>query len=196
MVKKVARYEIERAIEVLRQGGVVVFPTETAYGLGCDATNVEAVERIVKMKERPSTMGMAVIVDSIEMAKSYGDFGETEEGLSGKYWPGPLTIVMHNTKGIAPLCHKADTIGVRVSSNAVAHALAEGLGKPIVATSANVHGAPASYSCDAARGQLAEVENGPDLYLDGGVLPKKQPSMVIEVIDGEIIVHRNGSYKL
>lgn len=196
MPTNVSIKNIEAAVEVLRNGGVVVFPTETAYGLGCDATNVEAVERIVKMKGRPKDIGMALIVDSIETAKQYGSFGETEEYLAKKHWPGPLTIVLHGARGIVPLCLKDGTVGVRISSNEVAQALAEGLGKPIVATSANIHGRPATYSYTDAYDQLSECEHGPEHYIDAGTLPVKSPSMVIEVVEGEIVVHRKGSFKL
>ena len=85
---------------------------------------------------------------------------------------------------------------MRISSHPIAQRLVTALGKPLVATSANVHGHSAAYSIEEARKQFAQRDDGPDAYLDGGVLPEVPASMIIECVKGEIVVHRMGSFKL
>ena len=189
--------DITRAIHVLRHGGVVVFPTETAYGIGCDATNADAVERIVHIKGRPSGQSFPVVVASMEMAKKYAQMNSTEERLARRHWPGPFTLVLHGISDALQTDRAGrKEAGMRVSSHPVAQALADGLGKPLVATSANVSGAPTCYRVKDVKKQFAVCDDRPDMYLDVGALEERPVSMIVEIVDGEAVVHRGDSANL
>lgn len=189
--------QMQEALEVLRSGGVVVFPTETSYGLAADATQHAAVERIMRIKQRADEMPVALIVADQEMVEWCGMLSPELRTLTSRHWPGPLTVVIPEANpALSPYCLREGTVGVRISSHPVAHALTAGLGKPIVATSANVHGQPAAYRVENARAQFAESADQPDVYLDAGVLEPQPPSMIIEMVRGEIVVHRKGAFKL
>ncbi len=189
--------DVERALATLKQGGVLVFPTETSYGLGCDATNPQATERIMRMKDRPRDQALSVLVSDRAMVEVYGKVDPVLESIIGKHWPGPLTIVFPTTNPfLSPDCVHGGTIAMRISSHPIAQRLVTALGKPLVATSANVHGHSAAYSIEEARKQFAQRDDGPDAYLDGGVLSEVPASMIIECVKGEIVVHRMGSFKL
>lgn len=187
--------QIAEAVAVLQNGGVVVFPTETSYGVAADATNHQAAERAFAIKQRAHSAPSGLIVATVEMAKWCGRMDAPVEELAEKHWPGPLTIVLPEANdALTPLCKRDGTVAVRVSSHPVARALAEQLGKPILATSANIAGQDPAFTIDQAREQFSD--NEPDLYLDGGPLEPSPPSMIIEWQDGELVVHRNGSFKL
>lgn len=182
---------LNRAMTILRDGGVVVFPTETAYGMGCDATNADAVERIVRIKGRPGDQSFPVIVASMEMAKMYAQMNGTEEGLARRHWPGPFTLVLHGISDTLKTDRaRRHEAGMRVSSHPVAQALVDGLGKPLVATSANVSGEPTCYRVKDVKKQFAACHDQPDLYLDVGALEERPVSMIVEIVDGEAVVHR------
>ena len=188
---------LAQAIEVLKNGGVVAFPTETSYGLGCDATNEEAVARVAAMKSRPKKFKMALVVKDLEMARWCGELNDMILPFAKKHWPGPLTILLPNAnKELTDWSVLNGTVGVRISSHPIAMELAEALGKPLIATSANKHGEPSCYSVEAIKEQLEGQSDQPDIYVDGGVLPEVPPSMIIELVDGEVVVHRPGSFKL
>ncbi|MEK7108165.1 MAG: L-threonylcarbamoyladenylate synthase [Patescibacteria group bacterium] len=189
--------DMERAIATLKNGGVIVFPTETSYGIGCDATNAHAVARIMQIKRRPADQSLPSIVADRAMAAAYGTIDPALEPILSVHWPGPLTVVLSNPHpSLAPHCLHHGTVALRISSHPTAHALVQALGRPVVATSANVHGLPMAYTVEEARRQFAGQEDQPDVYLDGGVLPEVPASMIIECVNGEIVVHRKGSFKL
>ena len=189
--------QMQEAVDILKEGGVVVFPTETSYGMAVDATNHDAVARVMKLKARPDHMPLALIVKDLEMARWCGTVDPELEQFTERHWPGPLTIVVPDANMELSLhCLRDDTVGLRVSSHPVAQALVHGLGKPIIATSANVHGQPAAYTVAEAKAQFAGKEDEPDMYLDGGTLDEVPPSMIIELVNGEVVVHRQGSFKL
>lgn len=197
---------IRAAVSVLKKGGVVVFPTETSYGIGCDATNAKAVRRVFRIKGRPGGKGTPLLVDSRAAAKRWAVFSKEAEGLAKKHWPGALTIVLSpRSKKIAPACLQDGTLSLRLSSHPVARALASGLGRPIVATSANVSGAPACFSVrtflQQLSGEAGSASGGnhsttPDLILDAGALPRRRPSTLVRIDDGRVSVLRQGSVRV
>ncbi|MBT6254042.1 threonylcarbamoyl-AMP synthase [Candidatus Uhrbacteria bacterium] len=188
---------LKEAVEVLKNGGVVVFPTETCYGIGCDATNSEAVKRVKAIKKRSDDMPIRVIVKDMEMAEQYGEFSDTARMLAKRHWPGPLTVVMPpGKKKMSDDLAQDGSVGMRVSSDPLVSEIVAGIDAPLVATSANVHKSPSTYKVEDAVAQFEKSGMEPDLYFDGGELKFTPPSMVIEVIDGEVVVHRQGSFKL
>lgn len=194
--RKVTKKIIE-AIKVLKDGGVIVFPTETCYGIGCDAQNTEAVELIKAIKLRPEGMPMSLIVKDMEMAEKYGKFSDTARTLAEKHWPGPLMVILPiGQNNLSQSLTNNGKLGMRVSSSKIVKKIMAEVDFPIVATSANVHGKSSTYCIEDTISQFSDAGIEPDLYLDGGELEVLAPSMIIEIVAGEVVVHRAGSFKL
>ncbi|MEK7094577.1 MAG: L-threonylcarbamoyladenylate synthase [Patescibacteria group bacterium] len=188
---------LNEAVRALKDGKVIVFPTETMYGIGCDPENVAAAARISAIKNRPASLNFNMIARDKKMAMEWGTMEPHAEQISDKHWPGPLTIILHNAKKtLASECLRGNAVGVRVSDHPFMLALTAAFGKPIIATSANVHGGPSAYSIPEVLEQFKKNGVEPDIYFDGGELPPCAPSMVVEIVNGELVVHRQGSFKL
>lgn len=182
MVQTPTAAQVEHAIAVLKKGGIVVFPTETAYGLAADATQPEAVARVFALKQRLLDKTVPMIAADVEMVEQYAGISRGLRRLANVHWPGPLTLVLPVMGDeLAPGVVRNDTVAVRVSSHPVAQALSKGLGAPIVSTSANLSGQPTCYTIEAVRAQL---EDAPDVYLDHGPLdPSVLPSTIVGIDD-------------
>ncbi len=181
--------QLATAVKYLKQGKILIFPTETSYGLGCDATNQEAVDKIFKIKGRKSDKPLLVVVPTMDMAKKYLVWNDLLEDLSKKYWPGPLTVV-GNGHGLANGVVASDgTIAVRVTNHPIAKFLSEKLNGPVVATSANLAGAGDIYD-------FKQIEVKPDILIDGGVLPQNPPTTIVSVVDNNLKILRKGQIKI
>lgn len=180
---------MKKVVEILRKGGIVVFPTETAYGLGCDATNAAAVRRIYHIKGRERGKPLPVIAADIRQVKKFFHLDGSALRLAKQHWPGPFTIILPARDSRLRRA-VGRTVGVRVSSNRVARALAAGLGRPIVATSANRSGGKTCYSVSSIRRQLPLASI--DGVIDIGTLPRRKPSTIIRIEHGNVIILRRG----
>ncbi len=186
----ISNADIKNAIAILRRGGAIIYPTETAYALGCDATNARAVAKVFKLKGRTQKKSLPLIASSIEMVKRGSCFEPIASNQLPHYWPGPLTVVISARGRFAPGVVAEDgTIAIRVSSHPVARALSRGLGRPIVSTSANRAGDPACYT---AKDALKNLYGSPDAVLDAGRLPRRKPSTIIKIENGRVKVLRQG----
>jgi L-threonylcarbamoyladenylate synthase len=184
--------ELEDALAALRAGELVVYPTETFYGLGADPYSAAALERLFAIKGRDPAKPVALIAaDSkmaFEIASSVPGIART---LADAFWPGPLTIVMPARAGFPPqLVGPGGGVGVRVSPHPVARALSAGLGRPITATSANLSGDGAPATLAAARKSLGDKVK---VFLEGGTLTGGAPSTVISCEGGTVTVIRAGA---
>jgi L-threonylcarbamoyladenylate synthase len=184
---------IARAAAALRAGGLVVFPTETTYGIAADARSPAALARIVAAKGRDDGTPIALIAPDADAAFAlWRDVPPVARELAARHWPGPLTIVAPARPGLpVALVGPGGGVGVRVSSHPWAHALAARFGAPITATSANRSGEPPAVTVDDARAAL-----GPsiDHYLDAGPAPGGPASTVVQVgTDGALRVLRAGA---
>jgi len=159
---------IGRAAGVLRDGGLVAFPTETVYGLGADATNDKAVARIFEAKGRPQFNPLISHVSGIEMAETLGEMGAMARDLADAFWPGPLTLVLPR-KADCPVSLLAsaglDTVAVRMPDHEVAQALIRRAGRPLAAPSANPSGGVSPTTAGHVAGGLGGKL---DMILDGG----------------------------
>lgn len=185
------RDDIARAAAHLRAGGLVVYPTETAYAIGCDATQLNAVAAVFRAKGRTSEKSLPLIVHAQDAAERYAEWSNLAERIANAYWPGPLTLVLR-ARSISPPLLEGEpeevlapgviasngTIALRVSSHPIARALAETLGRPIVATSANRSGEPPAYSVAEAASAFSD---GSIVVLDGGDLAPRAPSTIVDV---------------
>ena len=188
--------KFDEAAGLLKDGKVIVFPTETSYGLGCDATNQMAVDRIFKIKGRQKNKPLLMVVPSVAMAKKYLQWNEPLEKISKKYWPGPLTVVgkiAEETKLLANGVVAADgTIAVRVTGYPPANKLSEELGGPLVATSANFSGAGDIFDADELVDIFSKQTEQPDAIIDAGQLVPQKPTTIVGVAGGQIKIIRQG----
>ncbi len=186
------RQEIERAAKVVRQGGIVLYPTDTVWGIGCDATNPEAVARVYQLKRRADHKAMIVLVDSAAMVERYAD-GVPEVAYELiEVTDRPLTLVYDRGVGLAEnLLGPDGSVGIRVTSEEFSQGLCRRLHRPLVSTSANISGEPAAR-CFADISE--EVRRGVDYIVDWrrDELPgARQPSSVMRITaSGEFKVLR------
>ena len=180
--------QIEEGKKVIEEGGLVVFPTETAYGIATDATSREAVEKVYEAKQRPRSKGLTAIVDSLETAEKYAELSDRERKVIEEFMPGPLTLVAEKKDSVPDNLN--EDFAFRISSGEVADELSD-VG-PITATSANVSGQDTSYSIADISDELLDKVN---YVIDAGELDDGPTSTIAEVVDGEVKVHREGPIK-
>ncbi|MFX1519703.1 MAG: L-threonylcarbamoyladenylate synthase [Promethearchaeota archaeon] len=171
--------KLQIAADFIRQGKLVVFPTDTSYGLGANITDTRAVTKIFQLKQRSLHKPIHIVVSSLQMAEDYAFVSESAINLAHHFLPGPLTLILRKKDTISDLLSGGkETIGIRMPDNLIALALVERAGVPITATSANISGSPDPYSVKGAFDQLG---NKVDLYLDIGILPKRLPSTILDL---------------
>jgi L-threonylcarbamoyladenylate synthase len=183
---------VDDAVAALRRGELIVYPTETLYGVGADATSAAALERLLALKVRTADKPTSVLVaDRAMLDLIAADVPAIAERLLAKFWPGPLTLVLRARASVSPaLTAGTGTIGVRVSSHPVAAAIVATLGRPLTAPSANPAGATPAVTVHEARayfgGRIA-------VYVDGGTLPGGRGSTVVDVTGNPLRVLREGA---
>ena len=158
-------------------GDIFIYPTDTAYALGCAYDDKKSISRILKIKKRQDKK-FTIIASSLAQAKKFFKLNSYQIKLARKYWPGPLSIVVSNKYAI------------RVPASLVARDLARRIGKPIIATSANISGQGEKYSCPKL--------SGVNFFINAGKLKKNKPSTIIDCRDGEIkiMIIRQGAIKI
>ncbi len=176
---------IEKAARILKKGGLVVFPTESSYGLGADASNPVAVKKIASAKSQPEEKAISVIAADLEQAKKFGKITGEAKKLAERLMPGPLTLVVEKQASVPnELAEK--TIAFRISSNRIARELCRELGNAITATSANLHGRPSIYSGHEV---VKQFNNRVHMIIDAGDLPKNPASTIYDAATGRVLRH-------
>ena len=189
---------IKEAVKALKAGELVIYPTETCYGAGVDATNQKAVDKLLSYKRRREGRAISVAVANQEMAEKYIALNETAKNLYQNFLPGPLTVISRS-KGMVVKDLEAEngTLGIRIPNYPLALNLVKRFGRPITATSANVSGGKTPYCLgdilkDARPKQQALI----DLFLDAGRLPPNPPSTVVNTLLNEPRVLRQGEIEI
>lgn len=183
--------DVAAAVAALRRGDVIVYPTETLYGLGADALNSAAVEKVFQLKGRDPNNPIPVLVADREMLGTLvKEISAQAEKLMARFWPGPLTLVLPARPSVPrPLLNSTDGVGVRISSAPIASALVRALGHPLTATSANPSGRPGARTVSEAKlyfaGQI-------DIFINGGELRSKSVSTVVEIRGNSFNIIRPG----
>lgn len=179
------------AVAALKRGEVIVFPTETLYGLGADALDFLAVEKVFQLKGRDADSPIPVLVSDREMlGRLVAKVPSLAEKLIARFWPGPLTLVLPAREDIpAPLINATGGVGVRISSQTIAAELVKALGSPLTATSANPSGKPPARTAEAAKKYFAGQI---DIFLDGGALTSRTGSTVVEIVGESLRIIRAG----
>ncbi len=184
--------QVERGISTLKQGGLVAFPTDTVYGLGAGINIHQAVERVYRVKERPRNMALPLLLAHTSQ------IGEVAEPVPPVAWlladnflPGALTIVLHKSKSVPDIITAGGiTVAIRIPAHPVPVALIEGIGAPIVGTSANLSGKPSALTAEEVYSQFGDKI---DLVIDGGRCLGGKESTIVDVTKGTPVVLREGA---
>lgn len=183
---------ILRAVNLLKGGGIIAYPTETFYGLGVDAANELAVEKIFTVKGRDFKNPVALIIHRhYNISSILRDIPPAAEKLMQAFWPGALTILFNASDKLSPLLTAATgKIGLRVSSHPVAEKISAALNQPLTATSANLSGSP---ECSDASDVMEQIGGNIDAVLDFGKTPGGKPSTLIDVTANPPVILREGA---
>lgn len=182
-----------RAAEILRAGGVVLYPTDTLYGLGADAFSDAAVEKVYAIKGREADKPIHCVVADMEMAKRYAEVNGMAEHLATMLLPGPLTLILKKHSDIlGGIAHRIETIGIRIPKSDFCLALARNLG-PYTTTSANISGLPSLMTVEEILTQLGAKAAGIDLVIDGGPTCSSVSSTVVDARTAEPVILREGA---
>lgn len=185
----------EQIAQELRNGKTIVYPTETCYGLGCDATNQDAVDNIYAIKQRQKDKPLLVVMPSIEMAREYVVWSKTINALATRYWPGPLTVVaqVQERGELASGVIAADnTIAFRITEYPVAAELSSIVKKPLVSTSANISTLASPYDIKDVVEMFSNADVRPDIIIDAGPLYHKAPSTIVKTDGDSFEILRQG----
>ncbi len=183
------------AVECLRKGGLVIFPTETTYGAGVDATNQGAVDKLLAYKSRREGKPLSIAVTNQQMAEQYVALNEQARTLYQQFLPGPMTVISKDLKKVASgVASEFGTLGVRIPDYELVQKIIANLSIPITATSANASGKPRPYNIDHLLKNLsAKQQTLIDLIIDAGELPPNPPSTVIDTTLSVPVTLRGGS---
>jgi len=193
-------FVFETAVENIIEGKLIAFPTNSVYGLGCDPTNLNAIEKIYDIKYRDRSKGLLLLVADIEEAEKVADFNKTSYKLAERFWPGQLTLILNKKEpNIIPpeVTAGKNTIGIRIPENEIVLTILnklkiKGYFGGIIGTSANYSGEPSSISGD----QVAKKFLTPiDLILDGGKTKTKVPTTILDCTSEELKLLRIGIVK-
>ncbi|MFH1597914.1 MAG: L-threonylcarbamoyladenylate synthase [Patescibacteria group bacterium] len=188
--------DIKQAIAVLKNGGVIAYATDTAYALGADYRSAKAIKRLYRIKGRDYNKPLILIAADLKQVKKIAHIGSEENRLIKEHWPGPLTILLKVKDQELKSISKDGYIGIRIPENDAAILLAEKLGYPITATSANLSGQTACYTPYCIVKQFINKVYTPDFILDGGRLSAGDISSIIKIDKGKIKIIRQGKVKI
>jgi len=184
--------QVERGISILKQGGLVAFPTDTVYGLGACVNIEQAVERLYRVKKRPRNMALPLLLAHTSQISEVAEpVPEIAWLLARHFLPGALTLVLPKSNSVPDIITAGGmTVAVRIPAHPVPVSLAEGLGAPVVGTSANLSGRPSPLTADEVYSQFGDKI---DLVIDGGRCPGGRESTIVDVV-GEIpVILREGA---
>ena len=184
--------QIERGVSILKHGGLVAFPTDTVYGLGACANLYQAVERVYRMKGRPQNMALPLLLaDTSQISEVAESVPQIAWLLAHNFLPGALTLVLAKSNSVPDIITAGGkTVAVRIPAHPVPVALTEGLGVPIVGTSANLSGKPSALTAEEVYSQFGDKV---DLVIDGGRCPGSRESTIVDVTGGIPVVLREGA---
>jgi len=182
---------IEKALKVVRNGGIVVFPTDTVYGIGCDPYNKKAVDKIYQIKERSKSKPFPLLAYSMDVVSKIVSFDKNSEKIAKKFWPGPLTLILKlKDESLKKSLNLDDKIAIRIPNNQCLQSLLKN-SKLLVGTSANISG---ENSFTNSQECYQKIQNF-DIFLDGGDIKKGFESTILEIDQENSIFHRIGALK-
>ena len=184
--------KLKDVAEIIKNCGIVVFPTETVYGIGANGLDKDAVKRLYKVKQRPVDKAISLLVSNVEMIEQLAkDITDMEYVLIKEFFPGPLTIILNKKDNVPDIVTAGgSTVGVRMPENEIALRLIEYGEVPIAAPSANISGHPSGTELNTI---IDEFKENVDCYIDGGKSKIGVASTIVQVIDGVPHILREGS---
>jgi L-threonylcarbamoyladenylate synthase len=186
----VLRREIEKGVKILKKGGMIAFPTDTVYGLGADAFNSGAVDRVYETKNRPKHQQRPLLIaDTSELTAMADPIPGIAWFLAERFWPGGLTLVLPKADSLPAYLAPESSIAVRVPNHPICLALIQRLGNPIIGTSANISGEPAALTADEVGQKLGGKI---DFIINGGKCPASEESTVVDVTREPPVILRQG----
>jgi len=185
---------INQAVKTLKAGGLIIYPTETCYGLGVDATNPQAVNQLLTYKSRREGKPLSIAVTNQTMASNYVKLNTSAKNLYQKFLPGPLTIISKSKAKVAPgIKSETQTLGIRIPDYPLVLKIIDQLNKPITATSANVSYKPRPYSIKNILSNTSKKQQALiNLIIDAGILPKRPPSTIVDTTLDDPLILRQG----
>ena len=180
---------IEKAVQIIEQGGIVVFPTDTVYGIGCNPYNKNAVKKIYEIKSRDISKPLPILVYSKEIAERIVSFDELTKKIVEKFWPGPLTVILELTdESLKKSLNVTEKIAIRVPNHKCTLELLKKCNF-LVGTSANISGDSSFTNPDECLDNIQKY----DIFVDGGIITSEGESTIIEIKNGEVKMIREGS---
>ncbi|WP_086907147.1 L-threonylcarbamoyladenylate synthase [Candidatus Nitrosomarinus catalina] len=182
---------IKKAVEIIENGGVIIFPTDTVYGIGCNPYDTNAVKKIYEIKSREKIKSLPVLASSIQIVKQISIIDKFTEKIIKKYWPGPLTLILKlKDKNLKKSLNLEDKIAVRIPNSECTLKLLNKCNL-LVGTSANISG---ESSFTNPQECMKNVKNY-DVFVDGGTITSKGESTIIEIENEKIHIIREGALK-
>jgi len=185
-VLKAGKKAASRSAEVLAGGGMIIYPTETVYGIGADATSDKAVKKVIAVKKRSPSKHIIIAVSDLRMARKYAIITKKVELLAKAFMPGPLTLILESKEPTRNAARRR--IRFRMPDNKFVLSLIRKFGKPITTTSANISGGENLYKI---KDIIKTFDGKVDLIIDAGNIPKRRPSTVFDTIEMKVV--REGS---
>jgi len=186
----VLQEQVKKGVKILKAGGIVAFPTDTVYGLGADAFNSKAVERIYEVKNRPKHIPFPLLISDLSQISTIAaPASQVALFLAKHFWPGGLTLILHKTASLPTYLTNQSTIAVRIPNHPIPLALIQGLGKPIIGTSANISGKLNNLTISKVKQQLGDKV---DLIIDGGKCPNGSESTIVDITGEMPAILRQG----
>ncbi|TSA55331.1 MAG: threonylcarbamoyl-AMP synthase [Dehalococcoidia bacterium] len=184
--------QVKKCADVIRAGGIAAYPTDTVYGLGADVYNDGAVTKVFAAKRRPLNLPLPVLIADIsQLAELTANIPPPAKRLMAKFWPGGLTIVFNKAPDFNSLALSGGSkIAVRLPGHPLTLRLIKELGRPIVGTSANLHGLPPALTAAEVREQLGDAV---DFIIDGGPCPGGVESTIVDITVNPPIILRKGA---
>ena len=188
--------ELDEVIDIINSNGIIIFPTETVYGIGGNALSENVIKHIYEVKNRPSQKPLSILLKSKKEIEKYAEItSDIERKIIEKFMPGPITLIMKKKENVLSDLVTAgnSTIGIRIPNEKIIKQILERLNFPIVAPSANISGEP---SVTKAEDISKEFDGKIDAIIDGGICKEKISSTIIQIIDNKPVILREGSIRL
>ena len=192
--EKINEDELENVIKVIEDGGVVIFPTDTVYGIAANSLDEEAIKKLFDLKERNDNKPICVLTSSVDKIKKIAYVRDEEQKIIDQYMPGALTIILDKKDNVSDvLTSNLKTVGVRIPNNKLALRILEKLEYPLATTSANISGKEAAVKKEDL---ITEFDGRVDIIIDGGITDLKVSSTIVKLDNNEIKILRQGTIKI
>ena len=192
--EKINEDELENVIKVIEDGGVVIFPTDTVYGISANSLDEETIKKLFDLKERNDNKPICVLTSSVDKIKKIAYVRDEEQKIIDQYMPGALTIILDKKDNVSDvLTSNLKTVGVRIPNNEIALRILEKLEYPLATTSANISGKEAAVKKEDL---ITEFDGRVDIIIDGGITDLQVSSTIVKLDNNEIKILRQGTIKI